>query len=107
MHNGDVLFFDNDDHGWWVKDLLPTPTGWRGYVADGCFWLDYNGQSGHISICTCNISFTSKGSVNWDQPINVIKNRTLVEIIPVDLNTQNYLEISAWANLQRANKLVE
>ena len=97
MKNSFVLLFSGDDHWWWVTDLHKVEHGWRGFVNDGCFWMDYHEVTQSISICVAR----GGTGISWDNPINTIKNRTLLETKPVTINSNDYLTIQRWAKNQK------
>jgi len=93
--NSLVLFFNNNDHGWWVKNLQTVDHGIRGYVPDGCFWMDYYKDTYTINICIADA-----GSVRWETPINTIKNKKLIAKVNVSTDSKECTKIVAWADSQ-------
>lgn len=92
MNNGVVIFFNDNDYGWWIKDMHTVEHGFRGYVIDGCFWFDYFEDTKTINIC-----IGSNGVINWEKPINTLKDKALIDTIVVTINSNDYLTVRDWA----------
>ena len=96
MNNSFVLLFSGDSHWWWVTDLEERDYGLRGFVRDGCFWMDYHTEANTIHICVAKV----QGTIDWIEPINILKNKVLLETRPVTIDSTDYLTIQRWAKDQ-------
>lgn len=72
MTDKNTFFINDDPHSWTCESVEVVPTGLRGFVRDGHWWMDYNEEQKVVNVC-----FASMGTIHWDKPINVLKVKTL------------------------------
>jgi len=110
MTNGTVFFINNSPHGWWIADARVVPTGIRGYVRDGCWWMDYNIEKKVVNVCPAQFKIRTVeeetpdwgSSVSWNEPMNVMKVKVLHQI-PVTINSDDYNTVMQWAKEQHVD----
>lgn len=69
---GNTFFINDDPHSWTCESVDVVPTGLRGFVRDGCWHMDYNEAARVVNVC-----IGRNGSIDWDNPINVMKVKSL------------------------------
>jgi hypothetical protein len=58
---------------WTCESVEVVPTGLRGFVKFGQWWMDYREAEQVVNVC-----IASMGTVQWDKPINVMHVKTMV-----------------------------
>lgn len=72
MTTKNTFFINDDTRGWTCDSVEVVPTGFRGFVRDGHWWMDYVEAEGVVNVC-----IGRSGSVDWAHPINVMTVKTL------------------------------
>lgn len=72
MTDKNTFFINDSPHSWTCESVEVVPTGLRGFVRDGHWHMDYIEAKGVVNVCIGRL-----GSVDWDNPINVMKVKTL------------------------------
>jgi len=76
MTNKGVVFFFEGEHKAWFCTYLTYPDhGIRGFVPDGCWWMDYNTSTDTINVC-----IGRDGKVDWDNPINTFEAKMITHV---------------------------
>ena len=92
MIKGIVFFFDGRHNSWFCKNVSYTEKGIRGYVLDGCWWMDYNTETEMINVCIASV-----GIINWDKPINTYKAKLISQVPVPDEVEGTPFELLKWA----------
>lgn len=72
MTNKNAFFINGSPNGWVCDSVTVVPTGLRGFVRDGHWWMDYVEAAGIVNVCIGRL-----GSVDWENPINALTVKTM------------------------------
>jgi hypothetical protein len=95
VSKGIVYFFEGEHRAWFCKNITVTDTTIRGYVLDGCWWMDYIIATGTVNVCIATM-----GEVNWQKPINTFKAKLVNQVDVPDSVDGTAFELLQWARRQ-------
>lgn len=100
MNNGIALFFEGEFNCWFCTNVTYHENTIRGYVQDGCWWMDYNTKTDTVNVC-----IGRSGGIDWENPINVMTKLSKPVIITVENMQGSYNEVMEWAKNEWCKKM--